>query len=121
MKIQKLLGVCAEHLEENNAHQVGAFEGKVFMRNREAPSVSCGSKLDGVVQAVAALGIALISMGEEVGAEMSSRSFEHMLQYGEVISSPAWRGFCGRKVMLDRFLSHLVCSKPLGQVLTSLR
>lgn len=55
MKIQKLLGVCAEHLEENNAHQ-----------------------------AVAALGIALISMGEEMGAEMSSRSFEHMLQYGEV-------------------------------------
>ncbi len=37
MKIQKMLGVCAEHLEENNSHQ-----------------------------AVAALGIALISMGEEV-------------------------------------------------------
>jgi len=55
MKIQKMLGVCAEHLEENNAHQ-----------------------------AVAAMGIALISMGEEMGAEMSSRSFEHMLQYGEV-------------------------------------
>ena len=55
MKIQKLLGVCAEHLEDNNAHQ-----------------------------AVAALGIALISMGEEMGADMSSRSFEHMLQYGEV-------------------------------------
>jgi 26S proteasome regulatory subunit N1 len=37
IKIQKMLGVCAEHLEENNSHQ-----------------------------AVAALGIALISMGEEV-------------------------------------------------------
>ena len=76
IKIQKMLGVCAEHLEENNSHQ-----------------------------AVAALGIALISMGEEVlmflrrvaslsrcvdllslqiGADMSARSFEHMLQYGEV-------------------------------------
>lgn len=55
MKVQKLLGVCAEHLEENNSHQ-----------------------------AVAALGIALVAMGEEMGADMSARSFEHMLQYGEV-------------------------------------
>jgi 26S proteasome regulatory subunit N1 len=42
MKIQKMLGVCAEHLEENNSHQ-----------------------------AVAALGIALISMGEEVVFRLS--------------------------------------------------
>eukprot|EP00281_Chroomonas_sp_CCMP1168_P026072 CAMPEP_0206230098 /NCGR_PEP_ID=MMETSP0047_2-20121206/10060_1 /ASSEMBLY_ACC=CAM_ASM_000192 /TAXON_ID=195065 /ORGANISM="Chroomonas mesostigmatica_cf, Strain CCMP1168" /LENGTH=915 /DNA_ID=CAMNT_0053653463 /DNA_START=69 /DNA_END=2816 /DNA_ORIENTATION=- len=55
MKVQKLFGVCAEHLEENNSHQ-----------------------------AVALLGIALIAQGEEIGAEMSARSFEHMLQYGEV-------------------------------------
>lgn len=43
IKVQKLLGVCAEHLEENNSHQ-----------------------------AVALLGIALISQGEEIGAEMSA-------------------------------------------------
>jgi len=55
IKIQKLLGVCAEHLEENNSHQ-----------------------------GVALLGIALVAMGEEMGADMSARSFEHMLQYGEV-------------------------------------
>lgn len=55
MKVQKLLGVCAEHLETNNSHQ-----------------------------AVALLGIALIAQGEEIGAEMTARSFEHMLQYGEV-------------------------------------
>eukprot|EP00960_Hanusia_phi_P025650 745798-Hanusia_phi.AAC.4 len=55
MKVQKMLGICAEHLEENNSHQ-----------------------------AVAAIGIALVAMGEEMGAEMTSRSFEHMLQYGEV-------------------------------------
>ena len=40
--------------------------------------------LPACLQAVAALGIALISMGEEMGADMSTRSFEHMLQYGEV-------------------------------------
>jgi hypothetical protein len=32
------------------------------------------------LQAVAALSIALVSMGEELGADMSIRQFDHMLQ-----------------------------------------
>jgi 26S proteasome regulatory subunit N1 len=96
MKIQKLLGVCAEHLEDNNAHQVGTFELKNLFPESQAAHAGClsgaRSNFDMVSQAVAALGIALISMGEEVGAQMSSRSFEHMLQYGEVRLYPcrAW-------------------------------
>jgi 26S proteasome regulatory subunit N1 len=35
-------------------------------------------------QGAAVLGIALIAMGEEVGAEMSLRSFDHLLQYGDL-------------------------------------
>lgn len=46
---------------------------------------------------MAVLGIALISMGEEMGAEMSTRSFEHMLQYGEV----RLRGFGVREFASD--------------------
>jgi len=34
-------------------------------------------------QAVAVLGIALISMGEEIGSDMALRTFDHLLQYGE--------------------------------------
>jgi len=56
LKIQKLLAVCGEHLEEkDNAHQ-----------------------------AVAILGIALIALREEIGKDMVVRSFDHLLQYGEV-------------------------------------
>lgn len=36
-------------------------------------------------QAVAVLGIAMIAMGEELGAEMSVRTFGHLLQYGDPV------------------------------------
>jgi len=36
-------------------------------------------------QAVAVMGIALVSMGEEIGIDMAIRSFEHLLQYGEPV------------------------------------
>jgi len=56
LKIQKLLHTCGDHLEKDNGFQ-----------------------------AVAVLGISLISMGEEIGAEMALRTFDHLLQYGEPI------------------------------------
>jgi len=56
LKVQKLLHVNSDHLEENNAHQ-----------------------------AIAVLGISLIAMGEELGSEMVLRSFDHLLQYGEPV------------------------------------
>jgi len=56
LKIQSLLATCGEHLEENeNGHQ-----------------------------AVAVLGIALVALREEIGRDMVVRSFDHLLQYGEV-------------------------------------
>lgn len=35
-------------------------------------------------QAVAVLGIALIAFGEDIGVEMTLRTFEHLLHYGEL-------------------------------------
>jgi len=56
LKIQKLLAVCGEHLDEKeNSHQ-----------------------------SVAVLGITLIALREEIGRQMVVRSFDHLLQYGEV-------------------------------------
>lgn len=55
-KIQKLLHECNEHLEKDNGHQ-----------------------------AIAVIGIALIAMSEEIGAEMVLRTFDHLLQYGELV------------------------------------
>lgn len=53
-QVQKLLGICSEHLEKGETHQ--------------GPAV---------------LGIALIAMAEELGADMAVRSLERLLQYGE--------------------------------------
>jgi 26S proteasome regulatory subunit N1 len=57
LKIQQLLRSCAEHIEDPLACQH---------------------------QSVAVIGIALIAMGENVGSEMAMRSFDHLLQYGEL-------------------------------------
>ncbi|XP_078180193.1 26S proteasome non-ATPase regulatory subunit 2 homolog A-like isoform X2 [Carex rostrata] len=53
-QVQKLLGICSHHLEKGETHQ--------------GPAV---------------LGIALIAMAEELGADMAVRSLERLLQYGE--------------------------------------
>lgn len=54
LKVQSLLGHCAQHLDKSETHQ--------------GPAV---------------LGIAMIAMAEELGVEMAIRSLEHLLQYGE--------------------------------------
>ncbi|XP_058217733.1 26S proteasome non-ATPase regulatory subunit 2 homolog A [Rhododendron vialii] len=54
LKVQHLLGQCAQHLEKGESHQ--------------GPAV---------------LGIAMVAMAEELGIEMAIRSLEHLLQYGE--------------------------------------
>eukprot|EP00560_Eucampia_antarctica_P009175 CAMPEP_0197828070 /NCGR_PEP_ID=MMETSP1437-20131217/4713_1 /TAXON_ID=49252 ORGANISM="Eucampia antarctica, Strain CCMP1452" /NCGR_SAMPLE_ID=MMETSP1437 /ASSEMBLY_ACC=CAM_ASM_001096 /LENGTH=940 /DNA_ID=CAMNT_0043429157 /DNA_START=177 /DNA_END=2999 /DNA_ORIENTATION=- len=55
LKIQEMLHQCAEHLTEDAEHQ-----------------------------AAAVIGIGLISMGEDVGAEMALRAFDHLLHYCEL-------------------------------------
>jgi 26S proteasome regulatory subunit N1 len=61
LQVQKLLTVCSEHLEDDE----------------KDPN-------KGIHQEVALLGIAMVAMGEEVGAEMALRMIDHILQYGEV-------------------------------------
>jgi len=56
LKIQKMLSECGEHYQEKEEKEID-FQG------------------------VAVLGIALISVAEEIGLEMSLRSFDHLLQY----------------------------------------
>ncbi|XP_058752979.1 26S proteasome non-ATPase regulatory subunit 2 homolog A-like [Vicia villosa] len=55
LKIQKLLGQCSQHLEEDEV-------------DPGPPAV---------------LGIAMVAMAEEIGLEMAIRSLEHLLQYRE--------------------------------------
>ena len=55
LKVQEMLHYCAEHLTEDAEHQ-----------------------------AAAVIGIGLITMGEDVGAEMALRSYDHLLHYCEL-------------------------------------
>ena len=54
LKVQKMLHICTDHPEKEQREQ-----------------------------SVAALGVGLIAMGEEIGAKMALRSYDHLLQYGE--------------------------------------
>lgn len=63
LQVQKLLHKCAEHPDEKATEEEKAAEG--------------------MVQSAAVLGIALVTMGEELGVEMASRSAEHLLAYGD--------------------------------------
>ncbi|OAA64029.1 26S proteasome regulatory subunit rpn1 [Cordyceps fumosorosea ARSEF 2679] len=60
LKIQEMLHICNEHKEESD-----------------------DKKGDELLQAYAVIGIALVSMGEEVGQEMVLRQFGHLMHYGE--------------------------------------
>jgi 26S proteasome regulatory subunit N1 len=55
LKVQHLLRQCTDHLTEGAEHQ-----------------------------AIAVIGIALVACGEEIGTEMTLRTFEHLLHYGEL-------------------------------------
>lgn len=55
LKIQEMLHQCAEHLTEDAEHQMAAV-----------------------------IGIGLITIGEDVGAEMALRAFDHLLHYCEL-------------------------------------
>ncbi|KAG5028526.1 hypothetical protein JHK87_012040 [Glycine soja] len=54
LKVQNLLGHCSQHLDKGENHQGSAV-----------------------------LEIAMVAMAEELGLEMTIRSLEHLLQYGE--------------------------------------
>jgi 26S proteasome regulatory subunit N1 len=59
LKIQNLLHHCNDHLD--------------------------AEKESDLHQAIATLGIAIVAMGEDVGAEMSLRQFDHLMHYGEPV------------------------------------
>ncbi|KAK0398473.1 hypothetical protein QR680_002605 [Steinernema hermaphroditum] len=112
LKIQKLLHLCSEHYEAKEEPKKSELRKKAPMSFERFPS---GSRLPGSSggasgsqsssarrstpqpqpapqkedlssqQAVAVLGIGLISMGEEIGSQMSLRTFGHLMRYGEPV------------------------------------
>ena len=84
LKIQQLLSICSEHIDIDPPKEETSKEkdGKKDKEKKEDKETNIASNLH---QAVAVIGISLIGMNEEIGAEMALRSFGHLLHYGEPV------------------------------------
>lgn len=61
LKIQQLLHICNEHIEEDSEEKKG----------------------DELLQSYAVIGLSIVAMGEDVGQDMILRTFGHLMHYGE--------------------------------------
>ncbi|KAE9414791.1 hypothetical protein Angca_006864, partial [Angiostrongylus cantonensis] len=84
LKVQELLHLCSKHYEKEDKKKKKDDKTKRDTKNEKDKD----SKPDlSSQQAVAVLGIALISMGEDVGAQASNliSMFGHLIRYGETV------------------------------------
>ncbi|KAJ8905956.1 hypothetical protein NDN08_002457 [Rhodosorus marinus] len=82
LKIQEFLSVCGEHPEAARTEETDESAAKSGDQKQAAEQIA-------MEQGISVLGIAIVSMGEELGAEMAMRAFGHLLQYGD---APVRRG-----------------------------
>lgn len=83
LKIQTMLHHCTEHLNveekrDDDEEEGGSDESKDKKESED-------EKVNDLYQALAVIGVALVAMGEDVGAEMSVRHMSHMMHYGEPV------------------------------------
>lgn len=85
LKIQSLLHLCSEHYEEKPPEENSSSnKGNKDQKEKEKKDDEKEKEKDlSACQAVAVIGIALIAMGEDIGAEMAYRTFGHLLRYCE--------------------------------------
>ena len=75
LKIQTLLHYCAEHVSADKPEK----------DDEKADDAAEAEPPSDLYQAFAVLAIALIAMGEDVGAEMTLRHMSHLLHYGDPV------------------------------------
>ncbi|XP_066158811.1 26S proteasome non-ATPase regulatory subunit 2 [Euwallacea fornicatus] len=81
LKVQHLLHICSEHYEGAEASDKDKKDkDKDKKEKTEDKEKDLSAK-----QAIAVIGIALISMGEDIGSEMAFRTFGHLLRYCEPV------------------------------------
>ncbi|KAG6873884.1 hypothetical protein C0995_009663 [Termitomyces sp. Mi166 len=86
LKVQAMLHHCDEHIivsddKDKDKDKKKDEKEKEKEKEKEQPK----EKRDDTFQAFAVLAVALIAMGEDIGAEMSLRQFNHLMHYGEPI------------------------------------
>jgi len=74
LRVQTMLQQCGEHLNAKDAKDAAAET------EPEGEKKKAETKQDDTFQAFAVIGIALVAMGEDVGAEMSLRQFNHLVR-----------------------------------------
>ncbi|KAL5006869.1 hypothetical protein ScPMuIL_015675 [Solemya velum] len=84
LKIQELLHICSEHDESKDQDNNDKKDDKKKKESKDGKSTETSGPDLSAQQGIAVIGLALISMGEEVGADMSFRTFGHLLRYGEL-------------------------------------
>ena len=75
LKVQTMLHHCDDHIDMSKDKEKAS---------EDAPD----TKLDDTYQAFAVIGIALVAMGEDIGAEMSLRQFNHLVHSYKSSSFP---------------------------------
>lgn len=83
IKIQELLQLCNEHIEEADTEDTSPTETQEGDTNNTKDKDKESKKRDGLLQAYAVVGLGLVAMGEEVGQDMILRHFSHLMHYGE--------------------------------------
>lgn len=82
LKIQQLLSICSEHIELDKEESKTESKEKESKKEKKSDENLLTSNSH---QAIAVIGISLIAMNEEIGAEMALRAFGHLLHYGEPV------------------------------------
>lgn len=80
LKVQAMLHHCTEHLNAEEKPEDKKEDEAEKPKDADAPAEE---KPNDLYQAFAVMGVALVTMGEEVGAEMTLRHMSHMMHYGE--------------------------------------
>jgi len=83
LRVQRLLHLVAEPAAKEAA-SAAEGEGETKGGGAAAEEAARAAKGQAAAQSVAVLGIALITMGEAVGAEMALRTFDHLLHYADL-------------------------------------
>jgi len=82
LKIQQLLHICSEPpAEEEDKPEKSDKDAKKDKKKDKKEKDKKDGRLN--KQAAAVIGVALIAMGEDIGSEMTFRTFGHLLRYGE--------------------------------------
>jgi len=90
LKVQQLLSICSDHYEQEKSETEKKKDDKKKDGDKKDDKKEEEKKEEVTLdlsgqQAVAVLGLGLISMGEDIGAEMLTRTLGHLMRYCEPV------------------------------------